>query len=278
MARAITRMLAVALGLWAGAAAGCQERGGGDPTPPSVGTNSNWLRACSPQDACREPPLCECGACTVACSSDADCSALADARCALTEDPAAWAECGSDSPGFASGICLPRCAPGGCDPGQACVAEACVLAPLPEAALCDAVASRPIEDRTHEEELLALLSEMRSAGIACGGGTPAPPVPVPRYDPRLVCAARVLAADIEQTRARSLTDSAGRSTEQRMQAAGYNAVFWSESFALDATSSARALEIMLGDAGSCQRFADARYREIGVGSSGDVHVISLGAQ
>jgi len=274
--RSNLRWLAAALCLLGGSALGCQEP---EPAAPSVGTNSNWLRACSAQDACSEPPVCECGACTVPCASDADCSALENARCALDQDPAARAECGSDTPGLSPGICLPRCEPGGCDQGQACVAAACVLAPLPATALCAEVESRSRDDRTHEEELLALLSDMRSAGgIVCAGAVPSQALPVLRYDPRLTCAARVLAADIEQTRARSLTDSAGRTTEQRMQAAGYTPVLWSESFALEARSSDRALEIMLSDQGTCQRFAEARYRAVGVGSAGDVHVMSLGTE
>src|SRR3954469_20843214 len=97
----------------------------GDPDrqSPSVGTNSNWLRACSSDADCGETH-CRCGACSLACASNADCSTLANARCASGTDAAASSTCTTDTATANAGICLPRCTPGGCTEEQSCVAEA----------------------------------------------------------------------------------------------------------------------------------------------------------
>jgi len=270
-ASAVGMMMALAL-------CGC-----GDPPPasPSVGTNSNWLRACATADQCGSDdlPACECGACTRGCAVDADCSQLEDARCALDADPAAWAECGSRAPSFGSGICLPRCRPGSCDDGQACVAGACVLAPLPEGPFCAAVAAQDAALRAREEALLVLVQDMRAAGgVTCGATPASSPSPALRFDVRLVCAARVWAADIERTGTPSVTDSEGRTGEDRLFEAGYTARSWGDSFAVDATDAAHALTLMLADDDSCQRLTDAAYTDVGVGSAGQTLVVSIGAE
>jgi hypothetical protein len=268
--RAAGMMLALAL-------CGC-----GDPRPaaPSVGTNSNWLRACATADQCDDDlPECECGACTRACAVDADCGELEDARCALDADPAAWAACESRAPSFGSGICLPRCQPGSCDDGQACVASACVLAPLPDLPFCAAVAAQDAALRAREEELLVLVQGMRAAGgVTCGTAPASTAAPALRFDARLVCAARVWAADIERTGAASGTDSEGRTGEDRLFEAGYTARAWGDSFAVDATDAARALTLMLADDDSCQRLTGAAYTDVGVGAAGQTLVVSIGAQ
>ncbi len=78
-----------------------------DPSAPSVGSNTNWLKACDTNEQCGQATACHCGTCTAQCSSDADCAALAGARCAAPTEPATWTACQTTQPAF--GICLPRC-------------------------------------------------------------------------------------------------------------------------------------------------------------------------
>jgi hypothetical protein len=248
------------------------------PAGPSVGTNSNWLRACSTSTECGDLPACECGACTARCTDDGECDGIEDARCALGEDPAAWAECESRSPQLAAGLCLPRCDPGSCGDGQACVSGACVLAPLPAQPFCADVADPDGGDRTREEELLALLQDLRVAGGApCPGGAAAP-APALRFDPRLVCAARVWARELAETQDPAAQDSAGRTGGDRIMAAGYAPRMWWESYALDAPSAVRALELMTDDAGSCGRLTDPVFTDVGIGSAGATLVVSIATE
>jgi uncharacterized protein YkwD len=245
----------------------------GDPqrSTPQVGTNSNWLRACTHDADCDDVASCTCGACTAECNTDMDCAALPGAHCARAGDPAAAATC----PGTSASVCLPSCTPGSCGDGQACVAQSCVLDRVPDVAFCAPVLHATAADRTHEDELLAELQQMRASGVAACGGTPAPTL---HFDPRLVCDARVLAGDMAKTRSPSVTDSQGRTTEQRFTAAGYAATQWGESFALQAASSARAVELMMSDPTVCQKLASAQYKDVGVGVSGDVYVAAFGSE
>jgi hypothetical protein len=248
------------------------------PAGPSVGTNSNWLRACSTSAECGDLPTCECGACTAPCADDGECDGIEDARCARVDDPAAWAECESRAPELTGGLCLPRCDPGSCGDGQACVSGACVLAPLPEVAFCAGVADWDGGARTREEELLALLQDLRVAGgAACTGGD-APPAPALRFDPRLVCAARVWASEIEESGDAAPQDSQGRTGGDRVRAAGYVPRMWWESYAFDTTSAERALDVMLGDGASCAQLTDPVYTDIGVGSIGDTLVVTVATE
>jgi hypothetical protein len=272
MARSSLAAIGVGL-LLSALLAGCEPA---QKPAPSVGSNSNWLRACDIQKDCGKIPECTCGVCTAECSSDADCKDLTNARCALDADPAARATCESAGGGAMQGICLPRCEPGDCGQGQACVGGACVLSNLPDNAFCADVLEASVADRTHEDELLALVQDNRVNGFTCGGAAATAQAAF-RFDPRLVCAARVLAADIESTRMANLIDSAGRSSTQRLTLAGYGATQWGESYAIEASSAAQALAYVLKDPGSCARLSSAAYTDIGIGSSGDVHVITIAA-
>lgn len=66
--------------------------------PSQLGTNTNWLQACSASDDCSGAAECLCGVCTRACSSQAQCAvAGAEARCM----PLATASCGAAATGSA---------------------------------------------------------------------------------------------------------------------------------------------------------------------------------
>jgi uncharacterized protein YkwD len=149
---------------------------------------------------------------------------------------------------------------------------------MPNNAFCMPAAHPAAQDRTNADELLALLQDKRTSGGFTCGGTAAPPAPALRLDARLLCAARIFAADLQITHSPSLIDSQGRQSDQRMQLAGYAPRQWGEAFALQPTSAQDALQTMLADVGSCMRFADPQFTDVGVGSSPNARVISLGSR
>jgi hypothetical protein len=252
----------------------------GDPEAPGpkVGSNSNWLKACTASAQCDEAPVCECGACTERCSTDADCAGLGDARCARSDDPAARSACGGADLG-AMGLCLPRCTPGSCQDGQACVGGACVLAALPDVPYCADVRMQDADARAREDRLLELVQSMRAAGATrCGDTAAAAAAPAFRLDPRLICEARVFARDLDANGFTSLTDSQGRSPEDRLALVGYRARLWGESFALETASAEAALELMLAQAGPCERLTDPQYVDVGVGSVRDTWLVTIGVE
>jgi len=262
---------------------GCEPS---DPNPPEVGSNSNWLTACAAPVDCGAPniPECACGVCTVICARDEDCSAITDATCALGSSSAARSSCERmslpDVPAnMTVGLCLPRCEPGGCDPTQACVSGACMLADLPDTDLCNTLPPADELTRALEDELLALAQARRTAGdLMCAGEPSSMPQPELRFSPALRCAARALALDMEQTRSTSLTDSLGRDTPTRLQLAGYRQTLWAEAFAIEAADAQRALELMITDSFPCSRLASPDFIDVGLGVSGDVYVMTLGAR
>lgn len=250
-----------------------------DGSPPQVGSNSNWLRACDAPVDCSSAdiPECACGVCTVACGSDEDCAGINDARCAFEASAAARSACGAAA-STSIGICLPRCEPGECGEGQACVNGACVLAALPDNALCNALPASTEALRALEDQLLALAEARRTADdLACEGQPMSLPQPALRLSPGLICAARALAADIVDTRDTSLTDSQGRGTQERMQLAGYEPLLWADTFAIEATSAEHALSLMIQDLFACMALSDMDFVDVGIGVAGDVYVMTLGA-
>jgi hypothetical protein len=254
------------------AVTGCKETESGKP---QVGSNSNWLTACDvPADCSADNiPECACGVCTVQCAADEDCSAIANARCALEASAAARSSCIAQD--MSLGICLPRCEPGGCYPEQACVNGACVLAALPDNAFCNALPPSDEQERRLADELLALAQARRTAGDLSCGDTAAQPQLELRLSPELMCAARALAVDMERTRALSVMDSQGRGTGDRLQLAGYPAMQWGEAYALEATSAERALSLMLQEQFNCESLGSATFVDVGIAVSGDAYVMTL---
>ena len=254
------------------------------PTP-MVGSNSNWLTACeAPADCSQELlPECACGVCTVPCTRDDDCGELLMGRCAVESSAAARSTCEaiSRADGAANvtiGICLPSCTPGQCEAWQACVDGACVLASVPGNAFCEDVDEGTAET-IQEDDLFAQAQQRRGSGeLVCGDQAMSVAQPQLRFSAGLRCAARALAIDIDRTRALSVIDSEGRATQDRMQLAGYAATLWGEAFAIQAISAEDALRIMLQDEFTCQRLASADFTDLGVGVSGNVYILTLGAR
>jgi len=244
----------------------------------TLGTNSNWFVECADDADCTGAARCECARCTRGCDSDSDCAGIAHARCASAATSAALSQCGADA--TASGVCLEACIAGACAESEACVSGTCVSRALPESDFCAPVATAGRSDRTTEDELLALIQNMRAAGgVTCGGGAASTPASAPvRAQGALWCAARVLAADIEGQGTRGLVDSSGRGTRERLQAAGYAARLWAEGFAIGSSSANDALGVMLADESACTGLTRDGYTDVGVARVGETYVVTLGAE
>jgi uncharacterized protein YkwD len=173
-------------------------------------------------------------------------------------------------------MCLPSCTPGECAAG-ACVNGACVPLALPDNDFCAPVALALADDQAAADELLALVNSRRVAGgSVCGSAEPSASVAPLRLDARLVCAARVFAADRAAAPGDDLTDSLGRGTEERLSLAGYEQLFWGERFARSDSAEA-ALNSALSDVDVCGRLLGADYVDIGVARSADIYVVTIAA-
>jgi len=98
----------------------------------------------------------------------------------MVPSAAVQSQCAAETSAVSVGLCLPRCTPGACPSGQACIAGSCVIHELPAVGLCAPVAERPEADRVAEESLLELVQQMRTQG----GVAPEPPAPEVDEDPR----------------------------------------------------------------------------------------------
>ncbi len=254
-------------------AAACESR----QTDTGSGSNTNWLKACHEDADCGDSLGCRCGSCTLDCNQDDECLGLGAARCVPAEDGAAWAACQSREPALSSGMCLPSCAPGECVEG-ACVSDACVSLVLPNSEFCALVARSAPDDQAAADQLLALVNSRRaSGGSVCDDTEMSASVAPLRLDSRLVCAARVFAADRAATPGADLTDSLGRGTQERLSLAGYEQLLWGESFAR-AESAEAALDSALSDADICARLMGAAYLDIGVARSTGIYVVTIAAE
>jgi hypothetical protein len=253
--------------------AACHE---GNPGP-TAGSNSNWLQRCDVDADCSATTACRCGSCTRSCTAEADCKGLGDARCVSHGAPAWRSLCGADEPEV--GLCLPRCEAGSCGSGRACVEGACVLAEPPATELCATLTPASDDERARDDELIAAVESMRvQGGVVCGSDAKTAAANALALDARLMCAARAFASDLNITHGGSLTDSVGRSTSERLGAAGYTTRSWGEGFAYNQGSGASALSSILRDAGACRGLTDPNAIDIGVAHTGSVDVITVAAE
>jgi hypothetical protein len=87
-----------------------------------------------------------------------------------------------------------------------------------------------------------------------------------------------LADDLAANGGQTLTDSTGRTTVDRMGQVGYSAQPWAEGFGVNASNPAEGWSRMLGSAEFCSYVDDPDLVDVGVGISGDVYVVTLGAE
>jgi hypothetical protein len=134
-------------------------------------------------------------------------------------------------------------------------------------------------ESARRDELIDRVEQARlSGGTVCGDGVRTAPVSAARLDARLFCAARIFADDLAVARGTTLTDSAGRTTLDRMALAGYSAQTWAEGFALEASTPAEGWSLMIGSVEFCNYFSDPGLTDVGVALSGDVYVVTLGSE
>jgi uncharacterized protein YkwD len=112
-------------------------------------------------------------------------------------------------------------------------------------------------------------------GVTCGGFAPTAPAPELRVDPRLTCAARVLAADLVSSGAATLEDSLGRDSRDRIALTGYTPSSWGESFSRGTQAASDALAMIIAREDSCLQLNNVDLVDVGIGSAGDVLVVSL---
>lgn len=249
-------------------ACGCREG-----AAPSAGSNSNWLKSCDTDASCGAQTSCHCGACTRTCATDTDCAELEDAQCVHEGGPELRSLCATD---VGAGLCLPRCEPGSCGPGRVCMLGACVIVTPPGGELCSALDAPTDDERVREDEVMSHFQSLRiEGGVACGSGTPSGSGSALRFDARLTCAARALAADANVTRDFGLVDSQGRSTADRLRAAGYAFQFWGEGIAAGARNAERALSLMLSDESACVGLTAPATVDVGVAHVGDIDVVTV---
>ncbi|MFZ5889430.1 MAG: CAP domain-containing protein [Myxococcota bacterium] len=248
---------------------------GGSPKP-SAGSNSNWLRTCTDDAACTEQTTCHCGVCTRTCQRNDDCAELEDAHCVVQTEPPVRSVCRANASETA--LCLPTCEPGACAKDRACLLGSCVPDGLIASQLCSALPEPSDAERTRRDQVLDTFEQVRlQGGIDCGTGTLTPPGTALRFDARLSCAARALAADLNSTRAHSLIDSIGRSTNDRLTETGYSSTIWGEGYAFGATSANAAIQLMLNDSDACRALTGSA-RDVGVARVGDVDVVTVAAE
>lgn len=252
--------------------------GCGEPAPsPTVGSNSNWLRACGADTDCEGGLECRCGACTRSCEADGDCGALTGARCVLEDDAAVRAHCQANAP-LDGGMCRSRCEVGTCPEGWACALGACTPLAMPDAAACAELPAPDADERARQDALIDVVERARQDGtIACAGEAAAPPANAAWVDPRLFCAARLLATSVAAGQASGLVDAEGRTTTDRMSLAGFPEGAWAEGYAVRAETAPEAWSTMLGDDEFCSGAGDAALSSLGVGVSGEAYVVTLGA-
>lgn len=173
----------------------------------------------------------------------------------------------------------PTCVPGGCPVGQACALGTCLPLPLPDSDECAPLESGQSGERVRRDELIDLVEQARlSGGTDCGNGVISTPTAALRLDARLFCAAHIFAEDLAARGGRTLTDSSGQNTPDRMARVGYSAETWAEGFGVDASGPAQGWSLARSATEFCAYFAESRLTDMGVAVSGTVYVITLGTE
>jgi hypothetical protein len=101
-----------------------------EPSQPQLGSQTNWIKACDTSDECGLME-CLCGACTVSCSDQAECTGQGIGVCVPPADAGSISLCGGTTP--TSGMCLARCDDSPCPTGTNCVSGVCQPSIAPDA-------------------------------------------------------------------------------------------------------------------------------------------------
>src|SRR5687767_2655818 len=100
-----------------------------EPSQPQLGSQTNWIKACDTSDECGLME-CLCGACTISCSDQAECTGQDIGVCVPPADAGSISLCGGTTP--LTGMCLARCDDTPCAAGTNCVSGVCQPSVAPD--------------------------------------------------------------------------------------------------------------------------------------------------
>lgn len=148
---------------------------GSSKLTPQTGSETHFLSACT-DDSCGSGAECVCGACTLSCSADADCSRVGDSALCVSLGPrVAEGRCDTGAPSVCDVSCLDAndCSALGAD--YACVAGYCrrgaAPAPMSEPAACTITAVPGSSIAVIGDSLIQLSSftaDFEQAAVAAG--------------------------------------------------------------------------------------------------------------
>lgn len=130
---------------------------------------------------------------------------------------------------------------------------------------CAAVADWDPEWVAFEEEVLALVNEVRAVGYDCDTAGEFEATEPLEMDPQLVCAARLHSLDMYENDYFTHESLDGTSPTQRIVAAGYSPAWSGENIAKGQQSPQQVVEGWLDSDGHCGNIMNSNYVHIGVG-------------
>lgn len=128
---------------------------------------------------------------------------------------------------------------------------------------CTAAATWPWRDV--EDEVFALVNDVRKTGTTCGGMS-MPPVPALRRNAALDQASRCHSADMAAQNYFNHTSLDGRSPWTRMDDAGYTGSPAAENIARGQRTAESVMQSWLNSDGHCRNMMTASANEIGIGA------------
>ena len=115
-----------------------------------------------------------------------------------------------------------------------------------------------------ENDVLAIMNQIRAAGRTCGASQQ-PPAPPLVMDPNLRAAAREHSIDMVNRHYFSHTTPEGKTFQQRIAESGYSGSPLGEVLAAGQSSPQAAIDSWLGSNGHCRLIMDPRAADVGVG-------------
>jgi uncharacterized protein YkwD len=162
------------------------------------------------------------------------------------------------------------CAPGveGDDSDHAGSGESGAWGGVPDSAYCDPVSEWAPGWAELEEQVLAIVNEVRAQGASCGSAGMFGPAPALTMNPELRCAARVHSADMAARDFFEHDNPSGETPWDRMAQAGYTSYSTAgENIAAGSPDAAGTMMQWMGSDGHCSNIMNPGFTELGVGYS-----------
>lgn len=136
---------------------------------------------------------------------------------------------------------------------------------VPDNAYCDPVADWPVDSKSFEEQVVALVNQRRAGGASCGGTVYGAAGPL-TMNAALRCAARVHDVDMITNNFFSHTGTGPTTPWQRIASAGYGAYTNAgENIAGGQATPAAVVTGWMNSPGHCVNIMNPAFKEIGVG-------------